>query len=396
LDAEEVDYNDPFAASEVSLEKTSLEGSESIVDLAPATVTDLSPIIADPTPLPDPLPDPIPVPTPIPVPDPGLIPTPSDGKDCAVYAIRLTWGHFAFGQGVNSAQDEVAVSDITRDRLLTDWSGSVHVDRGGLVVKKTIAFEKEQDYIVDRTDRKTVAFVSKTSHHFDGLALKYRVCRPDVTILPTDPNTMVDTRATSTDMIATAPALMPILMFESPNVPFKAGYSLEELASLNETIAVGDGNHFRIQSHLIRRVDDEPRYCKGLMHGRGHGFPDREGGVFKGIAVTGGDHLRVGHVVGTYGVHDGQPVFVGKFISHKGGFIGILKGTYGEGKLKGEIFNKDRKVIGSLAGRYGTKEGMAFWGAEFELRCTIHAIDTIDSGKEVDLPVAVEPAPVAE
>ena len=54
-----------------------------------------------------------------------------------------------------------------------DWTGSLSVDRGLLIVRRVVLFEPRTDSIVrPRPDRQTVAFESFTGGHFDGLVVQ--------------------------------------------------------------------------------------------------------------------------------------------------------------------------------------------------------------------------------
>ncbi len=74
--------------------------------------------------------------------------------------VRIVWGE------LDAARDEP-------DGDVVDWTGSLHVDRGVLIVRRVILFERPGDNVVrPRPDRQTVAWTSHTGGHFDGLVIQ--------------------------------------------------------------------------------------------------------------------------------------------------------------------------------------------------------------------------------
>lgn len=53
-----------------------------------------------------------------------------------------------------------------------DWSGSLTISRGALLVSRTIGFEDRSDQLLPRTSKDTVAFENITKPFVDGLALR--------------------------------------------------------------------------------------------------------------------------------------------------------------------------------------------------------------------------------
>jgi len=266
--------------------------------------------------------------------------TPEMSPYCRVRFIRLRWGQF---------------QDNTTMATTTDWSGTVTVNRGRLVLRKTIAFEP-QDLVATRTSPKMIEFTSKTKPDFDGLALKYIICDPRATTTAT---TSIVTDSEITDRLATA-----TLTFTTG--PYTKFYSLKDLDKLHEIKDVGTlGNKFEIQAIGKRAL------CEGFMHGRW------KKGEFKGIVESLNHPL--GHIKGSYETNaSGEKVWSAKFISRQGHFKGILKGTYGDGSFKGDVYNKDRKDIGDVTGRYieGTEGSFGTWSGAYTLDCAE------DAGKE--------------
>jgi hypothetical protein len=105
----------------------------------------------------------------------------------------------------------------------TEWTGTLRVDRGTIVVKRKIRFEYPADHVVfPRLDRQTVAFVSNTWCGMDGLVIQ--IIEPDLndTLQPDTPN---------------------MLHIDTPN--FKGDFPVNELAEMKEIFDVDDlGNRF--------------------------------------------------------------------------------------------------------------------------------------------------------
>ncbi|RME23838.1 MAG: hypothetical protein D6800_09350, partial [Candidatus Zixiibacteriota bacterium] len=60
----------------------------------------------------------------------------------------------------------------------TDWSGSLTISRGAEVVRRLIRFENGQDYLLPRTSRDLIEWVSVTTVHNDGIAVDLYVPPP--------------------------------------------------------------------------------------------------------------------------------------------------------------------------------------------------------------------------
>src|SRR3954468_1029160 len=52
-----------------------------------------------------------------------------------------------------------------------DWSGQLQLSRGGMLIRRKIAFEQATDRVLPRTSRDVIAFESVTRPAADGLAL---------------------------------------------------------------------------------------------------------------------------------------------------------------------------------------------------------------------------------
>ena len=221
-----------------------------------------------------------------------------------IYRFRAIWGRLA-----NAFVD----SNLT-ECCPVDWTGTLHLDGGIIVIERIIAFEPG-DYVT-RIDRSTISWVSYTCPHVDGIQVRL--------IVPPGP---IDSLANE---------IAPKLVFKTG--PFSRTFDLEELEALNMVEPVDRcGNGISINSHII------PPYCPHgyLMGGWRKLEPDttvvndstvtekRVLGVFRGIWVS--EHgLRAGYLRGVYGINsNNEHVFFGKYVDLRGRFRGILKGHYG-------------------------------------------------------------------
>ena len=81
---------------------------------------------------------------------------------------RFTFVHLRWGM-LRDMMDTLAVEPPCE---VTDWTGSFHVDRGVLLVRRVIRFERPLDHIIfPRLDPMTVGVVSHTACGFDGVVL---------------------------------------------------------------------------------------------------------------------------------------------------------------------------------------------------------------------------------
>jgi hypothetical protein len=200
-----------------------------------------------------------------------------------------------------------------------DWSGRLELDRGGMVIRRRIAFEPVTgDRVLPRTDRAIIDFVSHTRPAADGLVL-----------------TIVDP----------APGTAPLTLTYTPTGGTARVLELRELADGPLVVDVGDGNRI-----IVSARDRDP--CDhGMMRGRWHAL-NENGGVYVGV-VADEDGAPIGHVRGIWGQRQtGERVFFGKFIDRDGHFRGILAGNYGEGHFDGRWITR--------AGEHGQVHGLYF------------------------------------
>jgi hypothetical protein len=255
--------------------------------------------------------------------DPAVREMERHGQGARLTCARLVWGVLDAG-----------LDDPDGD--LVDWSGSLSVDRGILIVRRVILFERPLDNLIQpRPDRQTVTFNSHTGGHFDGLVIQIIERRQD--IAGEEPNQL---------HFATG--------------PFTTSIPVVDLAAFDEIYAVEpEGNAV----HVVGFTQSDPDTCpRGFLNGRWQDNPDSEaeGGAFRGRWV--GRHgLGDGHLRGRYGVNDaGERVFFGKVIDPRGHVRGLLAGTWqpgeepGQGMFEGRWVNRQGTVEGVLNGRFAT------------------------------------------
>jgi len=239
-----------------------------------------------------------------------------------IYCLRLRWGNLPHDTNVTEP---------------TDWSGTLTLSRGAIVVTHLIRFERG-DYPLPRYNDEGVyvpeelAWVSHTSWHFDGLAAR-------IFIPPSN-----------TDDIVT-------LSYRSEQLDLT--FDMADLESLDTLVEVGYGNAISIQAMRWEPEMERPR--RG--HLMGHWGRDEGGqGIFYGLWMS-----RTGRIIGTlkgeWGIDStGAQIFVGKYVDRTGQFEGFLKGTWRNnpmaysplprGRFSGRIYDAERNPIGLLEGHY--------------------------------------------
>lgn len=267
--------------------------------------------------------------------------------EVGLYHLRVVWGRLEFDSTVASA---------------TDWSGSITVSSGGVVVRRLIRFEEGQDYLLDRTDRKLLEWVSVTTVHNDGLAMDIFVPLAD--------------SIRDSGGVTVAPFT---LTFETG--PYSRTFSSEELMRLDTIVYLDDSN--AVAFHAFR-MDHSP--CpRGFLAGR-WGFDEEGEGVFMGRWMDRGGRI-VGHLKGHFGRDEmDQKIFVGKWISADGNFEGFVRGRWemhpdfhaderafewAGGWFAGGIFTADRVQIGVLGGRFVVSSDPrgGFFQGRWRVRC---------------------------
>lgn len=251
--------------------------------------------------------------------------------------LRLRWGH------LGGAVDTL---DVAGDCARTDWSGTITVDRGLLVVRRVLAFERPNDHVVfPRIDARTVSLVTATRCGHDGVVLQ----------ILTRPAALEDSTT------AAGPNRLHIALG-----PYVATYDVADLAAISEVVDVdADGNAFELTGVRPERPDACP---SGTLVGRyrpaaaadpdsaADGAQDRLGRIL--VACRAADGRLAGFLRGAYGVDDaGANVLVAKFIGRAGEFRGLVRGTWeaaGDpgrlGHFSGQWFNADGTPAGVLSG----------------------------------------------
>lgn len=273
------------------------------------------------------------------------------------YFLRMVWGNLD-GE-VDERTGEVV------DAARADWSGAFQIDRGVVIVRRVIRFERGVDSVTrPRPDRQTVEWTSYTGGHFDGLLLQIiEPVRNDERLAPEAPN----------------------------NVRMKAGsftatFTTADIPGLDRTADVGDMGsiHFTGFEHNGRLA------CpRGFMAGIWRMAPEDaafEGGSFRGRWVNILGTTR-GYMMGRYGMNDaGERVFRGKYITRNGKFGGFLRGSWapgdepGRGEFRGEWVNRADTREGVLHGRYkqaGDRPG-GFYQGRWTADCDRDAVDALE------------------
>jgi len=268
----------------------------------------------------------------------------TDDLDAGMFHFRVVWGMIPC---------DTTVIDVT------DWTGSLTVNRGGIAVRRLIRFELNQDYLLPRTDRALVEWVSATTIHNDGIACDIYV----PPMLPTYDSSWVDDGQGGTVLVVDT--IMPepaTLTFETG--PYTHTFTLDELAALDEIVELDDGNKVAFQGFQMFRQ----KCARGMLAGH-WGYDEDGNGVFRGFWFSGNAHVA-GYLRGHYGQDDtGRNIFYGKWINRSGEFEGLLRGIWGHkaqstnnqgsrnrptGWFAGRIFDADREPIGVLGGHYGS------------------------------------------
>jgi hypothetical protein len=277
-----------------------------------------------------------------------------DGERPKFTYLRLKWGML---RGADDATADERPCDMT------DWTGTLRTDRGIVVVKRMIKFEFPADHVVfPRLDHRTVAFVSHTWCHYDGLLIQ-----------------IIEPPGTE----STRPEVANKLYIDTP--AYKGEFLVSELAGMDEVFEVDDkGNRIHLNGFGLEDIEVCP---KGFLSGRYRHAPvdmpdtvahEGEGkryGSFAGAWYKLNGRIH-GFMRGGYGVNAaGERIFVGKFIDRQGRFRGLLRGGWeptnderGLGNFRGEWVTRGRNIEGLLGGRSHPVEG--YLGGFYEGRWT--------------------------
>lgn len=242
----------------------------------------------------------------------------ADSSDAAAaYDVLVAWGH----------------ADFTRDfGEPRDWSGTLRVNRGAIVVRRAIRFDRG-DAILPRDDRTAVSFHSVTGPHHDGLRL-----------LVLDPDPTSDQPLT--------------LSYELGDVTHDV--AIDTLLDGPESVDVDDLGNRVVAVAERHRLDP---CARGFMRGRWRQVRQHFG-VLRG-RIASADGELTGHMRGIYGVRrDGSHVFFGKAIGTDGSFRGLFAGRYRAGRFAGRWLNREGE-FGVLGGAYRESATDARVGGHF-------------------------------
>ncbi|MFT5232445.1 MAG: hypothetical protein ACI9UK_001676 [Candidatus Krumholzibacteriia bacterium] len=260
---------------------------------------------------------------------------------------HFTFVHLRWGM-LRSMMDSVRAEAPCE---VADWTGAINVDRGKLLVRRAIRFERPQDHIIlPRLNHQTIGLVSHTACGFDGLVLQI-IERPQ--------------EYAEADSVDHEPNMLHI------NIGgFSVDLPVADLAGMSEVWPVGDqGNNVALNGYKLRDLSVCP---KGFLSGHFRKLrtdrpdsvridrPGEQYGVFAGMWR--GLHGRIGgHLRGAYGVNDaGERVFFGKYIGPRGHFRGLVAGTWEPGDeddLMASFIARWHSANGEAAGVLG---GTAF------------------------------------
>jgi hypothetical protein len=259
---------------------------------------------------------------------------PGDPQRPTFTFLRLVWGN------LEAMPDSVTGRIEDGDGI--DWSGQLSVDRGTVLVRRVILFERPWDSLVrPRVDRHTVSWFSAIGGHVDGLLIQ--IIEPPV---DADGDGEVD------------PGMDEPNMLHFVTDQFTQSFEVAALPELDEIYpAATEGQAIQFAGFTLGDLDPCP---KGYLAGVWHATPEHEdgGGVFRGrwVGLYG---MTEGFLRGRYGVDDsGERVFFGKYVSRSGQFRGLIAGTWepadeaGRGTFAGHWIGNSEEVEGVLGGRY--------------------------------------------
>ncbi len=288
-----------------------------------------------------------------------------------VFMLRIKWGRLLPPGDGNSTG--------CRNGDILDWSGSLSIDRGAIILKRTILFEPG-DYIHERQDMRVLEWTSTTGGsmtptarpHYDGILVEIiDPIMPDSVDCSGGYGTADYGRDCSSNQVT----------FTTPH--YTRVLTMDELISISELVYVYRC-YIGVSFDGFLKVG--PPCPQGFLSGIWKPVPpdttsppppdstysaiaqDDDGGEVKGHFY--GNWIQengalAGHLRGVYGINSaGRQVFFGKYIDLSGKFKGILKGTYGSmsyaprgetaGYFEGKWINEHRTLNGHLRGHWAT------------------------------------------
>jgi hypothetical protein len=266
-----------------------------------------------------------------------------------LYHLRVLWGQMELDTTITN---------------VTDWTGSLTVSRGGMVIRRVVRFEPGQDAVLDRTDRQLIEWEAFTTVHHDGLSV-------DIFIPPTVMDSMDSTTVDEPVTVA----------FETG--PYSRTFDLAELVALDTIVYLDDADSNAVAFQAFR-LDRVP-CARGFLAGH-WGYNDEGKGVFRGFWMSKQGRIT-GFLRGHFGVNDDDNnVFFGKWIGERGRFQGFIVGRWDHhpnehanlnavrhagGRFEGDILDGNRQKIGVMGGKYKShpqfKKG--FFQGRWKLDC---------------------------
>jgi len=206
------------------------------------------------------------------------------------YLIRVVWG--------NIQRPDTTDEDDPWDCPVTDWSGSLQVSGGVVVVRRPIRFETPADQIIrPRSGPSRVSWISHTQPHVDGILFE-----------AIDVPEAGDAESANSVSINT-----PLYTVE---IPFG------ELDGYREFLEIGECSKISIVATRNQYTGPPAGFVEG-----GWIAETDSSGYFRGGWISANGRIA-GYLRGRYTVRDGRRVLLGKWITASGAFGGLMKGTW--------------------------------------------------------------------
>jgi hypothetical protein len=256
-----------------------------------------------------------------------------------VYAVTLLWGMLTEDPASTIRPDDPP------DVPVTDWTGYVRVNRGGVLLRSVVAFEPE-DRIIPRLHRRQIGWISHTTVSFDGIRiLVYQH--------------FFDGQSGETDSLTVVAG------------DHRWDFLVNDLAELDYEESVDAiGNKFALRSLQL-----VPTVCAHGFLGGSWAAPESSTGLgaFHGRWVS-RDGSVAGFVRGHYGIdRAGRKVLFGKYVDLDGDFRGFLRGHWEEvgteslpghsdrdrhhGWFRGDWIDSNERLLGRLRGAWRSVPG---------------------------------------
>lgn len=270
-----------------------------------------------------------------------------------VYAVTILWGMLQAGDSGDAIGTREDGSDY-------DWSGSLVLNQGAVVLRNVVSFEPGDHMILPRPNRGTIEWESHTGTGFDGVRV--------LVYIPPQQGSVDE----------------PVLTLNTRM--FQDHWNVSDLADLDSLITV-DGNGNKV--HIMAFETRPGLSARGYFMGRWQPIPAGEAlGHFEGLWITDRGNVS-GFVRGHYGINKaGEKVFFGKYIDRAGVFQGIIRGQWGtsdaakgadgeSGWFRGALLDASLGEKGQVNGVWTTKgPDQGFFQGRWCLGCTTFATTT--------------------